>query len=152
MMLEDIFHFLPLSESLYTSGMPTAEQLAGVAESGIQVVINLAMPDSERALPDEGSLVESLGMTYIGIPVQWDHPTRGNLDEFMDAMDANKRSRLLVHCQANYRVTGFVTLYRVLRLGWDQAEAFKDLRRIWNPDEYPVWKRFIEENLPGPSA
>ena len=109
-MLEDIFHFLALSDSLYTAGMPTAEQLAGAAASGVQVVINLAMPDSERALPDERSLVESLGMKYIGIPVLWDHPTRGDLDEFMDAMDANKRSRLLVHCQANYRATGFVTL------------------------------------------
>ena len=147
-MLEDIFHFLALSDSLYTAGMPTAEQLAGAAASGVQVVINLAMPDSERALPDERSLVESLGMKYIGIPVLWDHPTRGDLDEFMDAMDTNKQARLLVHCQANYRATGFVTLYRILRLGWDQAEAFVDLQRIWDPDEYPVWKRFIEENLP----
>jgi protein tyrosine phosphatase (PTP) superfamily phosphohydrolase (DUF442 family) len=147
-MLEDIYHFLALGNTLYTSGMPTAEQLADAAASGIQVVINLAMPNSERALPDERSVVESLGMKYIGIPVQWDHPTRGDLDEFMDAMDTNKQARLLVHCQANYRATGFVTLYRILRLGWDQAEAFVDLRRIWDPDDYPAWKKFIEENLP----
>jgi hypothetical protein len=77
----------------------------------------------------------------------WEQPTRQNLDDFMDAMDAHKEFTLLVHCQANYRVTGFMTLYRVLRLGWNADEAFKDLRRIWNPDEYPVWKKFIEENL-----
>ena len=152
MMLEEIYNFLPLSETLLTSGMPTADQLVDASKSGVQVVINLAMPDSERALPNEASIVEALGMQYIGIPVQWEAPTRRDLQDFMDAMDAHKESRLLVHCQANYRVTGFMTLYRVIRLGWIPTEAFKDLRRIWNPDDYPVWKKFIDENLPGPSG
>ncbi len=147
-MIEDIYHFLRLNDRLFTSGMPTAEQLGDASMQGVQVVINLAMPDSERALRDEESVVESLGMQYISIPVKWDQPTRRDLDAFMNAMDAHKADKLLVHCQANYRVTGFMTLYRVLRLGWEPAEAFKDLRRIWNPEEYPVWKKFLEDNLP----
>lgn len=151
-MLEEIYNFLPLSDSLLTSGMPTAEQLADASRSGVQVVINLAMPDSERALPDEASIVKALGMQYVGIPVEWEGPTRRNLDDFMDAMDAHKASRLLVHCQANYRATGFVTLYRIVRLGWDRTQAFKDLRRIWNPEDYPVWNSFIEENLLAPGS
>jgi protein tyrosine phosphatase (PTP) superfamily phosphohydrolase (DUF442 family) len=147
-MIEDIYHFLRLNDRLLTSGMPTAEQLADASMQGVQVVINLAMPDSDRALRDEESVVESLGMKYIGIPVEWDHPTQDDLGAFMTAMEAHKADKLLVHCQANYRVTGFMTLYRVLRLGWEPAEAFKDLRRIWNPDEYPIWKTFLEDNLP----
>ena len=147
-MLQDIYHFLELDDKLLTGGMPTAEQLGEAARAGVQTVINLAIPDSERALSNEASIVRSLGMEYIGIPVPWDHPTRRDLDEFMEAMDRHGHERLFVHCQANYRVTGFITLYRVLRLGWDRDEAFKDLRRIWNPDDYPVWKKFIEENLP----
>ncbi len=147
MTLEEIYHFLPLSDRLLTGGMPSAAQLAAVAQAGVQVVINLALPDSERALRDEAAIVQSLGMQYIGIPVLWDHPTRRDVDEFMDAMDAHQDDKLFVHCQANYRVTGFIALYRVLRLGWDPTEAFKDLRRIWNPDDYPVWKNFLERNL-----
>lgn len=146
-MLEDIYNFLPLTETLLSSGMPTADQMTDVSRSGVQVVINLAMPDSERALPDEAHLVESLGMKYIGIPVVWDEPTRENLDDFMNAMDANKENKLLVHCQANYRATGFITLYRVLRLGWQRDKAFLDLRRVWDPEEYPVWQKFLDENL-----
>lgn len=148
-MFEQVYNFLPLSDRLFTSGMPTAEQLADASKSGVQVVINLAMPDSERALPNEAAIVQSLGMKYVGIPVEWDHPTRQNLEDFMSAMDAHAGSTLLVHCQANYRVTGFITLYRILRLDWNPGEAFKDLRRIWNPDDYPVWKKFLEENLSG---
>ena len=146
-MLEEIYNYLPLTETLLSSGMPTAVQMADISRSGVEVVINLAMPNSERALPDEAQLVESLGMKYLGIPVVWEDPTRRNLDDFMDAMDANKGKKMLVHCQANYRATGFITLYRVLRLGWERSRAFQDLLGIWNPDEYPVWKKFIEENL-----
>jgi protein tyrosine phosphatase (PTP) superfamily phosphohydrolase (DUF442 family) len=147
MMLEDIYNFLPLTESLLSSGMPTADQMSDVSRSGVQLVINLAMPDSERALPDEAHLVESLGMKYIAIPVVWDNPTHENLEDFMNAMDANKENKLLVHCQANYRATGFITLYRVLRLGWEKEKAYLDLRRVWDPEEYPVWQKFLEDNL-----
>jgi protein tyrosine phosphatase (PTP) superfamily phosphohydrolase (DUF442 family) len=146
-MIEDIYNYLPLTETLLSSGMPTAGRMVAVSKSSVQVVINLAIPGSDRALPEEAQLVESLGMKYIGIPVVWEHPTRENLEDFMNAMDANKDKKMLVHCQANFRVTGFITLYRILRLGWDRAEAFKDLRRIWNPEDYPVWKKFMEENL-----
>jgi protein tyrosine phosphatase (PTP) superfamily phosphohydrolase (DUF442 family) len=146
-MLEDIYNFLPLAESLLSSGMPTAGQMVDVSNSNVTLVINLALPTSERALPNEADLVTSLGMKYIGIPVEWEKPTRQNLEEFMTVMDANKDNKKLVHCQANYRATGFITLYRILRLGWNREDAFKDLHRIWDPEEYPVWKKFIEENL-----
>jgi protein tyrosine phosphatase (PTP) superfamily phosphohydrolase (DUF442 family) len=146
-MLQDIYHFLQLSDRLFTGGMPTAQQLEDASKAGVQVVINLAIPDSERALRDEASIVRSLGMEYIGIPVVWEHPARRDLDEFMDAMDAHSNHTLLIHCQANYRVSGFIALYRVLRLGWEPDEALKHVRRIWNPADYPVWQKFIEANL-----
>ena len=146
-MLEEIYNYLLLTETLLSSGMPTAEQMADVSRSGVEVVINLAMPTSEGALPDEAQLVESLGMKYIGIPVVWENPARVNLEDFMNAMDANKGNKMLVHCVANYRATGFITLYRILRLGWERSRALQDLRRIWDPEDYPVWKKFIEDNL-----
>jgi protein tyrosine phosphatase (PTP) superfamily phosphohydrolase (DUF442 family) len=146
-MLTDIYNFLPLSEKLLSSGMPTAEQLASIAEARVQLVINLALPTSEGALPDEASLVESLGMKYIHVPVQWEHPTRANLDEFMNSMDRHPQSKVYVHCQANYRATGFITLYRILRLRWSPSEAYPDMLRIWDPKEFPIWQKFFEENM-----
>jgi protein tyrosine phosphatase (PTP) superfamily phosphohydrolase (DUF442 family) len=146
-MLEDIYNFLPLTETLLSSGMPTAGQIVDLSKAGVRLVINLAPPSSEKALPREAELVESQGMKYIGIPVDWDNPTPANLQDFIKAMDANKDSKTLVHCVANYRATGFITLYRILRLGWRREDAFRDLRRIWDPDDYPVWKKFLEENL-----
>lgn len=146
-MLDDIYNFLPLTDTLLSSGMPTAGQMVEVSKSDVKLVINLAMPSSEKALQNEPDLVKSLGMEYIGIPVEWENPTRQNLEDFMDSMDANKEKKILVHCQANYRATGFITLYRILRLGWNKENAFKDLSRIWNLNDYPVWKKFVEDNL-----
>ena len=146
-MIEDIRNFLPLNKNLLSSGMPTAEQIKSIAEAGVKVVINLAPFDPERDLKNEGALVESLGMKYINIPVEWESPTRQNLEAFMKAMDENQNNKMLVHCRANFRATGFITLYRVRRLEWKREEAFKDLRQIWNPDEYPIWKKFIEDQL-----
>ena len=145
-MIEDICNFLALTENLLSSGMPTAEQMKTIAEAGVKVVINLAPFDPERDLKDEGALVKSLGMKYINIPVEWESPTRQNLEAFMKTMDENNNDRMLVHCRANFRATGFITLYRVQHLGWKPEEALKVMRQIWNPDEYPIWKKFIEDN------
>lgn len=148
-MLKDIKNFLALSDHLLSSGMPTAQQVIEIAEAGVQIVINLAPYDTERDLAEEGSLVKSAGMEYLNIPVEWDAPTLHDLEAFMKAMDTNKDRKVLVHCRANYRATGFVALYRILRLGWKPDQAFKDLRRIWDPEDYPVWKEFIDDRLAG---
>ena len=145
--MKEIYNYLYLTDKLSSSGMPNAEQVQAIAQAGVNTVINLATGNSQGALQNEQELVESQGMTYIHIPVEWDRPTRQNLDDFMNAMDAHRDERVLVHCQANFRATGFVALYRILRLGWGKDDAFSDLRKIWNPEKFPMWQRFIEENL-----
>ena len=147
--MKDIYNYLFLNEKLSSSGMPTAEQMKEVADAGVTVVINLAQVTSQGALPDENRLVESLGMKYIQIPVDWSNPTKQDLDEFFSAMDVYEEEKKLVHCQANYRATGFITLYRILRLGWEKESAFKDMNIMWNPEDFPIWQKFLDDNLSG---
>src|SRR5690349_2620860 len=146
--MKDIYNYQYLNENLSSSGMPTAEQMKEVADEGVQVVINLALRTSPGALPNEDSVVESLGMKYIHIPVEWNSPTKQNLDDFFAAMDDHKQEKVLVHCQANYRASSFVMLYRVLRLGWKKEDAIPVMEKKWNPEDFPVWQKFIDDNLP----
>ena len=146
-MLEDIPNFLALSENVLTGGMPNNEQLADAAQRGVDLVINLAPHGVLNALPNETNLVTSLGMKYINIPVIWTTPTKAGLDRFMDIMDENKDKKILVHCQANFRATAFMALYRILRQGWNADEAMEGMQQIWDTEDYPIWKMFIEENL-----
>ena len=152
MALEDIFNFLQLSESLATAGQPSESQVAEIARQGFQVIINLGLTKTEYALEDEANLVKSLGMTYIHIPVLWDHPTRDDLETFFAVMDVyqsaidnHQHKCVFVHCAANMRVSVFIALYRALRLGWSWERAFQDVQRIWTPNE--IWGEFIDEIL-----
>lgn len=145
--MKDVFNYWYYDERLTSSGMPTAEQMKSVAEAGVQLVINLAPYDSHNAIPNEAELVNSLGMEYINIPVTWRAPEPDTLPRFMDAMDAHKGNIIHVHCEANYRASSFIMMYRVLRLGWKKEDAIPIMERMWNPEDFPVWQKFIDEQL-----
>ena len=145
--MKDIYNYWFYHDKLSNSGMPTAEQMKTIAEAGVNVVINLALKTSQGALENEDTLVQSLGMEYIHIPVEWSEPTRQNLDDFFNALDAHKEEKVFVHCQANYRASSFIMLYRVDRLGWKKEEAIPVMERMWNPEDFPVWQKFLDDNL-----
>jgi uncharacterized protein (TIGR01244 family) len=142
--LSEIYNFLPLTEDLLTSGQPTREQFSLIAAVGVKTVINLALQTSSSALPEEETLVKSLGMNYVHIPVIWESPTRANLESFFFTMEAQSGEKVFVHCAANMRVSAFVALYRILRLGWDRNKAFQSTYYIWDPFTDEVWGKFIE--------
>jgi len=145
--MNDIYNYFFYHEKLSSSGMPTTEQMQSVAEAGVDLVINLAPHDVPNAIPNEEALVKSLGMQYINIPVNWNTPTKDGLNIFMDAMDANRDKKIHVHCEANFRASGFITMYRILRLGWKPEDAFVVMHTIWDEDAYPVWKMFLEDAI-----
>ena len=146
-MFEEIYNFLRLSDKLYSGGMPKAEQMRAAAERGVEVVINLAPHTVRDALSGEEELVRSLGMHYHNIPVNWATPTKDGLDRFMEIMDHNKDRTIFVHCQANFRATAFIALYRILRQGWKAEDAMDDMHQIWDEEDYPIWKMFIEQTM-----
>jgi protein tyrosine phosphatase (PTP) superfamily phosphohydrolase (DUF442 family) len=143
--LKSMFNFLALSETLITAGQPTEQQLAMVKDSGYQTVVNLALGSAHNALADERSTVESLGMRYVHIPVEFDRPTPEDFDRFCDLMKENGDQPLFVHCAANFRVSAFMYLYRQIYLGWGADDAISDLHKIWTPNA--VWQQFINEVL-----
>lgn len=143
--LEDIFNLVVLGDDMATAGQPTEAEFSAVARAGYQTVINLALPTSDNALPDERAVIEGLGLEYVAIPVQFDAPTLEDLQRFLAAMDRRAGRRLFVHCAANMRVSVFVALWRVLRLGWEPAQAMADVHRIWRPD--CTWSAFLRDAL-----
>ena len=141
--LDSITNFFQILPTIATAGQPTAAQFEAVSEAGFEVVINLAMSNSDNALPNEVGVVTGLGMNFVHIPVVWTNPTPGDLAQFFAVMDGNRDRRVFVHCALNYRVSSFMYLYRVLRLGVDEEAARWDLLSIWEPDER--WSTFIAE-------
>ncbi len=145
MSLTDVQNARWLHDHLLTSGQPTAKELAEAAESGMEVVINLTPGDAKSALPDERTLVERLGMTYIHVPVSFDSPSLASLTAFFDAIATFASRSVWVHCGTNRIASVFLGLYAVLREGTDLDEAVQLMRAAGEPNS--VWKAFIYRAL-----
>lgn len=143
MAIEEIYNFVALSADLATAGQPTAAQLEAIAQDGYTVVINLDVPDSRYALPNEPALVQELGMVYHNIPVDFGAPTLADFVHFTETMDSHRGQKIFVHCAANYRVSTFTALYGQTRWEWSQAQADAHIERLWAPNR--AWSEFIHE-------
>lgn len=145
-MLTKIKKFHQLNDRIATSGQPSEAELAAISQAGYETVINLALHDNpEYSLPDERGTVEGLGMRYIHIPVQFDHPTLEDLNKFFDAMRENGQRRIYVHCAMNFRVSAFIGLYLRMVKKLPRADAFALMKKVWEPNE--VWSKFIDDAL-----
>src|SRR5262249_38795920 len=143
--LADIYRFQSVTATLGTAGQPTAEQFDAVKEAGYEVVINLAMGNTPRDLPNEPGIVAAHGIDYAHIPVVFDAPTDNDLSQFFEAMEANQHSKCFVHCCATAGVSPFGMCYRGLRQGVPVEEADPPMRHIGEPN--PTWQPFIEKPL-----
>ena len=149
--LQSIRNFVALGERVGTAGQPTAEQFKAVRDAGYELVINLALPTSTNALPDEREVVTTLGMDYVHIPVSFEAPALEDVRRFFEAMDGSVGRKVFVHCAMNMRVSAFMYLYRTVRENGDPDEAADELHRLWVPNA--VWQQFIDdaaEALGGP--
>jgi protein tyrosine phosphatase (PTP) superfamily phosphohydrolase (DUF442 family) len=138
-------NFVQLSDTVATSGQPAAADFPVIAAQGYRTVINLAMPTSDDALPDEGAIVTGLGMNYVHIPVPWEAPQVAQFERFTALMRLLDGEKIWVHCALNMRVSCFMYLYRRHELGWPDADARRHMDPIWDPREYPAWDRLVHD-------
>src|SRR5258706_8402402 len=138
-----IYNYREVDDQCITSGQPTEEDLKSAAAEGFQTVINLATINPRYSLEDEAGLVQSLGMLYHHIPVDWDNPTESDFAAFEQVMQGLHDGKTLIHCAANFRVTAFYSLYALKHLGWTASQADTFRASIWQGSDYPVWEAFI---------
>ena len=143
--LEGIVNFLQYSENFASSGQPSAEQFAAIAEQGFERIVYIAFTSNQNALPDADQVVKGLGMEYMHVPVTFDNPLSDDFYAFADSMQRNTDKKTLLHCQVNARATAFSFLYRVIHEDISITEAKADMNIVWQPNE--VWRDFIFEVL-----
>src|SRR5262249_16957649 len=128
--LDEIYQFRALGSDIGTAGQPTEQQVRSIRDARFEAGGNLALPTSHNALPDEGSIVAGLGMSYVHIPVDFKAPTAQDFRTFSEVMDSFQGRAVFVHCAANKRVSAFLFLRRVLHEGISRAAAERDLFAI----------------------
>lgn len=142
MNIKNIKNYIQVSERIASSGQPNREQFKSIAEAKYQIVINLAMPNSDTAIPEEGNIVTALDMLYVHIPVPFDAPNVNHLRQFIKVMDAFADQKVWLHCVANYRASAFLYQYQRLIYGATPENAKKVMLPSWKPNE--IWQNFME--------
>jgi protein tyrosine phosphatase (PTP) superfamily phosphohydrolase (DUF442 family) len=138
-------NYVAATERLHTAGQPSAATLASLGEQGFQLVVNLAPPSNQGAVPEEGKLIAEDGPTYVNIPVSWQNPTYEDFELFSAVMNGARDRKVLVHCQLNMRASAFTFLYRVVHEGVPPEEAMKALKAVWIPRDQ--WATFTADVL-----
>lgn len=124
-----IKRFIQVSPQLYRGGQPDREGFEYLKELGIRTVVSFRNDDDER------SIVESLGMNFVHIPVTF-RPFGGDMPEaavakFLSVVDNPASGPVFVHCRRGADRTGaFVGLYRMLRQGWALDKAYDEARDV----------------------
>ncbi len=136
-----------IDDLLCTSAQPTAEQLSGLAGTGVKHVINLALPSSDNAVSDEGARLTAQGISYVQLPVVWENPRPEQFTLFAQILWAMRDDAVLVHCACNMRASAFVFLYRVLHESVPLHEAAAVMHAVWKPEG--LWRDFITAQLAG---
>jgi len=139
--LKNIIRYHPVDERIASSGQPDAEQFRAIAAAGYEMVVNLALPTSDNALPGEGDIVSALGMTHVHIPVRWDAPQVADATLFCGIMQAAQNKKVWVHCAYNMRVSCFLYFYRKHVLGLPDEQASYPMKDIWQPEN--VWAELV---------
>ncbi len=139
--LAEIINFRQYSPSFASSGQPSREQFATIAENGFERIVYIAFTNNPNALADADQVVKGLGMEYMQVPVSFDNPLPDDFYAFADSMQRNTGKKTLLHCQVNARATAFSFLYRVIYEDVPVDEAKADMNTVWQPNE--VWRDFI---------
>lgn len=132
-------------DGLTSAAQPKSEYLARVKTQGFDMVINLAPPQSQGSIDNEGGVVGRQGVMYVNIPVNFGNPTAEDFRVFSEVMKSVAKKNVLVHCQVNLRGSAFSFLYRVIHENAPVDETRDKMLGVWSPDA--VWKKFIDATL-----
>ncbi len=118
--------------TVFFAGQPTEEGFKVLAERGVNVVINLR-PDAEmqRAVDfDEATLVESLGMEYVHIPMTPATFSADDVVQLQAVIDRPvaippERFRFVIHCRSSNRCGGLWAAFLHDDYGFDESKAIE---------------------------
>ncbi len=134
-----------IGPGLVTSGQPSAQALAGLAQQGFTAVVYLAPSTVPDAVKDEPEILARQGVEFVHIPIPFGVPTAAHVATVSAALQRLQGRKVLVHCQVNMRASVMVFLHRVLHGREDPATAWESVSRVWSPEG--AWKRLIQQQL-----
>lgn len=140
-----IKNFGQMDDRFFRGAQPKEKDFKALAQLGIRTIIDLR-DDPE---PYEKTAAESLGMTYVHIPmIAKKYPTPEALDLFLKTVNDPNTGKFFVHCAGGRHRTGVMgAVYRFKFYNWDFEQVYKEMKQY---DFYTRWghgafKDFVED-------
>ena len=123
-----------MDERFYRGAQPKEQDYKDLAALGIKTVIDLqAKPKAY-----EKTLVESLGMTYVNIPmIEKKYPTAEDTKTFLKVVSDPASGKFFVHCAGGRHRTGSMgAVYRYQFYDWNFEQVYAEMKKF---DFYTSW-------------
>ena len=140
-----IKNFGQMDDRFYRGAQPKEKEFKELAQLGIRTIIDLRDDPESYEKP----MVESLGMTYVHIPmIAKKYPTQEALDLFFKTINDPHTGKFYVHCAGGRHRTGVIgAVYRFRFYNWDFEHVYKEMKQY---DFYTRWghgafKDFVED-------
>jgi protein tyrosine/serine phosphatase len=140
-----IKNFGQMDDRFFRGAQPKEQDFKDLAQLGIRTIIDLR-DDPE---PYEKTAAESLGMTYVHIPmIAKKYPTPEALNLFLKTVNDPNTGKFFVHCAGGRHRTGVMgAVYRFKFYNWDFEQVYKEMKQY---DFYTRWghgafKDFVED-------
>ena len=129
-----IKNFGQMDDRFYRGAQPKEQDYKDLAQLGIKTVIDLR--DDPEAY--EKPMVESLGMTYINIPMMGkQYPTTEATALFLKTVNDPATGKFFVHCAGGRHRTGAMgAVYRYQFYHWNFEQVYKEMKQY---DFYTTW-------------
>ena len=140
-----IKNFGQMDERFFRGAQPKEKDYKDLALLGIKTIIDLREDPEEYEKP----MVESLGMTYVNIPmIAKKYPTQEATALFLKTVNDPSTGKFFVHCAGGRHRTGAMgAVYRFQVYKWDFEQVYKEMKQY---DFYTRWghgafKDFVQD-------
>lgn len=129
-----IKNFGQMDDRFYRGAQPKEKDYKDLAQLGIKTIIDL------REDPEDYSkrIAESLGMTYVNIPmIAKKYPTPEATETFLKTVNDPATGKFFVHCAGGRHRTGAMgAVYRFQFYNWNFEQVYKEMKQY---DFYTSW-------------
>jgi len=140
-----IKNFGQMDERFFRGAQPKEKDYKALAQLGVRTIIDLREDPEAYERPT----VESLGMTYVNIPmIAKKYPTPEALEAFLKTVNNPATGKFFVHCAGGRHRTGVMgAVYRIQFYNWNFDQVYKEMKQY---DFYTSWghgafKDFVQD-------
>jgi protein tyrosine/serine phosphatase len=140
-----IKNFGQMDDRFYRGAQPREDEYKELAAMGIKTIIDLTADPKAYEKP----LAESLGMTYVNIPMaDKKYPTAEATNAFLKVASDPNTGKFYVHCAGGRHRTGAMgAVYRYQFYNWNFDQVYAEMKKY---DFYTSWghgafKDFVQD-------